>query len=56
MLHIPTFRSEYQRFWDNPDGVAPKILKVLLVIGIGSSLYDHGDTAAVHRNIDQVQQ
>jgi hypothetical protein len=57
MLHIPTFRSEYQRLWDNPDGVAPKIrLKVLLVIGIGSSLYDHGDTAAVHRNIDQVQQ
>lgn len=57
MLHIPTFRSEYQRFWDNPDGVAPKIrLKVLLVIGIGSSLYDHGDTAVVHSNIDQVQQ
>jgi hypothetical protein len=57
ILHVPTFWHEYQRYWDNPDGAAPGLrLKVLLVIGIGSSLYDHGDRAAALRNIDLVQQ
>ncbi|KAF4211154.1 hypothetical protein CNMCM5878_003094 [Aspergillus fumigatiaffinis] len=57
ILHVPTFWLEYQRYWDNPDGAAPSLrLKVLLVIGIGSSLYDHGDRAATLRNIDLVQQ
>ncbi|RHZ51787.1 uncharacterized protein CDV56_102081 [Aspergillus thermomutatus] len=57
ILHLPTFWVEYQRYWDNPDGAAPSLrLKVLLVIGIGSSLYDHGDRAAALRNIDLVQQ
>ncbi|KAF4202326.1 hypothetical protein CNMCM8927_000273 [Aspergillus lentulus] len=57
ILHVPTFWLEYQRYWDNPDGAAPSLrLKVLLVIGIGSSLYDHGDRAAALRNIDLVQQ
>ncbi|KAF7184681.1 hypothetical protein CNMCM7691_006043 [Aspergillus felis] len=57
ILHPPTFWVEYQRYWDNPDGVAPSLrLKVLLVIGIGSSLYDHGDRAAALRNIELVQQ
>lgn len=57
ILHLPTFWSEYQRYWENPDGVAPSLrLKVLLVIGIGSILYDHGDRAATLRNIDLVQQ
>ncbi|PKX93962.1 C6 zinc finger domain protein [Aspergillus novofumigatus IBT 16806] len=57
ILHVPTFWVEYQRYWDNPDGVAPSLrLKVLLAIGIGSSLYDHGHRAAALRNIDLVQQ
>ncbi|EAW21219.1 C6 zinc finger domain protein [Aspergillus fischeri NRRL 181] len=57
ILHVPTFWLEYQRYWENPDGAAPSLrLKVLLVIGIGSSLYDHGDRAAALRNIDLVQQ
>ncbi|KAF7126148.1 hypothetical protein CNMCM5793_002570 [Aspergillus hiratsukae] len=57
ILHLPTFWLEYQRYWGNPEGAAPSLrLKVLLVIGIGSSLYNHGDRAAALRNIDVVQQ
>ncbi|PYH89264.1 hypothetical protein BO71DRAFT_488077 [Aspergillus ellipticus CBS 707.79] len=57
ILHIPTFRSEYRQYWENPQAATPSLrLQVLLVTGIGSSLYDHGDSAAVLRNIDVVQQ
>jgi hypothetical protein len=57
ILHAPTFWAEYQKFWEQPDAAAPDLrLKVLLVIGIGSSLYDHGDAAATHRNIETVHQ
>ncbi|KAF7596503.1 hypothetical protein BBP40_001375 [Aspergillus hancockii] len=57
ILHVPTFWFEYRKYWENPDGAAPSLrLKVLLVIGIGSSLYDHGDRTAALRNIDLVQQ
>ncbi|RAK70945.1 uncharacterized protein BO72DRAFT_473633 [Aspergillus fijiensis CBS 313.89] len=56
ILHIPTFRAEYRRYWDEPEGITPTLrLKVLLVIGIGSSLYDHGDRAAALHNMDRVQ-
>lgn len=44
VLHVPSFWAEYQRFWDNPDGVKAGLrLKILLVIGLGSSLSDYGD-------------
>ncbi|RAL16211.1 fungal specific transcription factor domain-containing protein [Aspergillus homomorphus CBS 101889] len=57
ILHLPTFRAEYRKYWDNPEAITPILrLKVLLVIGIGSSLYDHGDRASVLHNIDRVQQ
>ncbi|RAH65075.1 uncharacterized protein BO66DRAFT_475273 [Aspergillus aculeatinus CBS 121060] len=56
ILHIPTFRAEYRRYWNEPEGITPTLrLKVLLVIGIGSSLYDHGDRAAALQNMDRVQ-
>ena len=44
ILHIPSFRVEYERYWSQPETVTTDLrLRVLLVIGIGSSLYDHGD-------------
>lgn len=43
ILHVPSFWEDYRRFWDGPEGVASDLrLKVLLVMSIGSSLYDHG--------------
>ncbi|KAJ5698783.1 C6 zinc finger domain protein [Penicillium macrosclerotiorum] len=57
ILHIPTFWSEYRKYWDDSDRIAlNEQLKIYLVVGIGSSLYDHGDRAATLRNIDLVQQ
>ncbi|KAK0375939.1 hypothetical protein CLIM01_06677 [Colletotrichum limetticola] len=41
ILHKPTFKAEYQRFWDDPASVkTDSRLKILLVIAIGSSLHD----------------
>jgi hypothetical protein len=47
ILHVPTFWTEYERYWDNPDSATTESrIKVFLVIGIGSSLSKHGDTDA----------
>ncbi|KAK3900908.1 C6 zinc finger domain protein [Staphylotrichum tortipilum] len=57
ILHAPTFLAEYQKFWDHPHTITEELRhKVLLVIGIGSSVYQHGDIAAAQRNTDLVQQ
>lgn len=57
ILHGPTFRMQYDGFWNQP-GSAPMDLhhQVLLVIGIGSSLQDHGDRDAALCNVEMVQQ
>ncbi|KAH8884071.1 hypothetical protein GQ53DRAFT_731238 [Thozetella sp. PMI_491] len=55
ILHIPTFWSEYQLYWSQPESAPIEIrLKVLLVIAIGLSLRKHSDEdapfrTAVHR-------
>ncbi|KAI0900221.1 fungal-specific transcription factor domain-containing protein [Annulohypoxylon nitens] len=42
ILHEPTFMSEYQKYWDEPEGVTIETrLKILLAIGLGSSLSEH---------------
>ncbi|KAG4438822.1 hypothetical protein IFR05_005713 [Cadophora sp. M221] len=52
ILHIPTFWTEYQKYWDNPNGIWVALrLKILLVIGIGYSLHDRGNIDAGFRNI-----
>ncbi|KAK4148412.1 hypothetical protein C8A00DRAFT_19752, partial [Chaetomidium leptoderma] len=57
ILHAPTFWAEYQKYWDQPESVTEDLrLKILLVIGIGSSLHDHGDVTATQRNTELVQQ
>lgn len=54
ILHEPTFWSEYQRYWDHPESVTPSLrLRILLVIGIGSSLSEHGDLEAGFRGMVQ---
>ncbi|KAI2624283.1 hypothetical protein GGR54DRAFT_638162 [Hypoxylon sp. NC1633] len=50
ILHVPTFRSDYQRYWDSPESVTTGLrLKILLVIGIGLSLSEHGHIDAGFR-------
>lgn len=45
ILHIPSFRVDYQRYWNDPQNASNELrLKVLLVIGIGSSLHKEEDT------------
>ncbi|KAI0157936.1 hypothetical protein GGR52DRAFT_181509 [Hypoxylon sp. FL1284] len=51
ILHVPSFRNEYQRYWDDPGDVSMGLrLQILLVIAIGSSLHEHGDTDVEFRN------
>ncbi|RYP07680.1 hypothetical protein DL764_002364 [Monosporascus ibericus] len=43
ILYIPTFWAEYRKYWDHSESATTKLrLKVLLVIGIGSSLSEQG--------------
>ncbi|KAJ5887345.1 hypothetical protein N7504_011392 [Penicillium tannophilum] len=55
IIHVPSFRSEYQRYWDNPESAtASQCLKILLVISIGSSLHDHGNaTTGLRQKVQQ---
>lgn len=57
ILHGPTFRAEYQQYWDHPDRAKTETrLKILLVIGLGSSLHDHQTTEKTLSNAELVQQ
>ncbi|KUJ24541.1 uncharacterized protein LY89DRAFT_713366 [Mollisia scopiformis] len=52
ILHVPTFWTEYRRYWSHPETVTTGLrLKILLVIGIGSSLCEHGDSGHEFRNM-----
>lgn len=46
ILHVPSFRQEYEEFWKNPEQSSMALqFKIKLVIAIGSSLYrDTADT------------
>lgn len=55
ILHGPTFRAEYQRYWERPDNAPAELrLKILLVIGLGSSLHDYQSTGDALKNADMV--
>lgn len=55
ILHGPTFRAEYQRYWERPATAPADLrLKILLVIGLGTSLHDHQTTDATLNNADMV--
>ncbi|RSL73040.1 hypothetical protein CEP53_000811 [Fusarium sp. AF-6] len=44
VFHIPSFWIEYQRYWNDPENSPSSLrLKILLVIGIGSSIYERDD-------------
>jgi hypothetical protein len=55
ILHVPTFWAEYQRYWTGPErGTATPTdirLKILLVIAVGSSLSEYGDTDTGFRSM-----
>lgn len=55
IIHVSSFRSEYQRYWDNPESAtASQCLKILLVISIGSSLRDHENaTTSLRQKVQQ---
>lgn len=56
ILHIPTFWADYQRYWEQPETITNNLrFKVLLVIAIGSSLYDHGDSTAALGNMETIR-
>lgn len=45
ILHMPTFWTGYQRYWDYPEDATPgHRLQILLTIAIGSSLHGQGGT------------
>ncbi|KOS45463.1 hypothetical protein ACN38_g3579 [Penicillium nordicum] len=55
IVHTPSFWVDYRRYWNNPHNVPNELrLKILLVVGIGSSLHkqentDIGFRKSVHR-------
>ncbi|KAJ9151991.1 C6 zinc finger domain-containing protein [Pleurostoma richardsiae] len=52
ILHVPSFWTEYHQYWGNRDSVTTGLrLKILLVIGIGSSLCERGDKDAEFNNM-----
>lgn len=55
IIHVPSFRSEYRRYWDNPESAtASQCLKILLIIRIGLSLHDHGNaTTGLRQKVQQ---
>ncbi|KAJ8129598.1 hypothetical protein O1611_g4035 [Lasiodiplodia mahajangana] len=55
ILHEPSFQAEYHRFWEHPESVTTgQRLKILLVIGIGSSLRDDaGPDSDLRRGVQQ---
>lgn len=52
ILHVPTFWNEYEGYWRDAESATTDLrLKILLVIGIGSSLHEQEDAGfrnAVH--------
>ncbi|KAF2967523.1 hypothetical protein GQX73_g6038 [Xylaria multiplex] len=55
ILHEPSFWAEYRRFWEDPESInTGQRLKILLCIGIGSSLHDESGPDSELRG--QVQQ
>ena len=53
ILHVPTFWADYEKYWQAPESVTNAVyLQILLVVAIGSSLYNHGDSNAVLDNME----
>jgi hypothetical protein len=52
ILHEPTFRKNYQNYWERPETTTTKLrLSILLVVGIGSSLQEYTDMKAEVRDM-----
>lgn len=56
ILHEPTFRTDYERFWSDPENVTTDLeLRVLLVISIGASLEKQSDISVFHQSVYAAQ-
>jgi len=52
ILHVPSFWTEYESYWNHPEDISAGLrVKILLVIGIGSSLQKHVDTDVFFHNM-----
>lgn len=50
ILHVPSFRQEYERYWQNPQGAREAfIIQLQLVMAIGAVLYD--DKYSLRRSV-----
>lgn len=48
ILHIPSFKREYEAYWRDPQGTSDSsALKILLVMAIGSCFYQEADSASL---------
>ncbi|KAF5679756.1 C6 zinc finger domain-containing protein [Fusarium denticulatum] len=55
ILHAPSFLAEYKRYWDHPESITDSLrLTVLLVIAIGSSLFEYATPDDALRNAELV--
>ncbi|KAI1762435.1 hypothetical protein GGR53DRAFT_418680 [Hypoxylon sp. FL1150] len=51
ILHVPSFWADYRKYQNDPGSVTLGLrLQILLVIGIGSGLHEHGDMDIEFRN------
>lgn len=56
ILHAPTFWADYEKYWQGLESVTNAVyLEILLVIAIGSSVYNHGDSRAVLDNMEMAR-
>ncbi len=45
ILHVPSFRKEYENYWEKPAAASPVVIfKMLLVMSIGSGFYQGPDS------------
>ncbi|KAF2759454.1 hypothetical protein EJ05DRAFT_498668 [Pseudovirgaria hyperparasitica] len=50
VVHVPTFRRDYTRFWDNPQtACAPIFMKILAMMSIGACFVDFAETTHASR-------
>lgn len=54
ILHVPQFLREYDQYWKNPEKAATaSVVKIVLVMAIGSCFYQEADSAAVRAAAQQ---
>ncbi|PYH77346.1 hypothetical protein BO82DRAFT_345049 [Aspergillus uvarum CBS 121591] len=56
ILHLPSFQTEYQRFWEGPPAkVTPFLVKLTLVLAIGTTFHPRRSKAGTEHDSQLVQ-